>query len=78
MIPKVSWRIRAVVNDDSKEFAEELEKVLNEGTQAGYMLSNFISRDSDQGMVCVMQRPETSVEEIGVSGPQMRKCKDSN
>jgi hypothetical protein len=69
MMPKVSWRVRAVVEKDSKEFAKQLETELNDGMEDGYMLANFISRESDGGMVCVMQKAESPIQERPVRGP---------
>ena len=50
------WKASAVVEDDSKRFASELEQVLNDRTAEGYVLSQLIVRTTDNGLVLVHQK----------------------
>lgn len=51
-----SWRASAVVNDDSKKFAAELEQILNDCSADGYTLAQMIPRQGDNGLVLVHQK----------------------
>ena len=53
---EIEWRVNAVVNDDSKKFAAELEEVLNKNTKEGFIVSNFLSRTPDNALVVIQQR----------------------
>lgn len=57
----IEWRVNAIINDDSKKFAEELEEVLNNNTKEGFIVSSFLSRTSDNGLVVIQQRPIISI-----------------
>lgn len=54
--PKLEWKVDAVVADDSKKFAEELQALLNAGSEEGYLLSHLMPRDTDNGIVVIHQR----------------------
>lgn len=53
---KLVWKTSAVVSNDSKEFAEALEKVLNERSAEGYVLAQMLPRQTDNGIVLVHQK----------------------
>lgn len=55
-VHKIEWKVDAVVNDDSKKFAEELQALLNSCTEEGYAVSHMLTRDSDKGFVVIHQR----------------------
>ena len=55
-VHKVEWKVGAVVQDDSKKFAEELQTLLNESTDEGYFLSHMLPRATDNGLVVIHQR----------------------
>lgn len=52
----INWKANAVVNDDSKKFAAELEQLLNDRTAEGYVLAQIIPRSTDNGLVLVHQK----------------------
>lgn len=52
---KIEWKVDAIVANDSKVFAAELEQILNEGTKKGFIVSNMITRDNHE-LVVIQQR----------------------
>jgi hypothetical protein len=71
MVPaEIVWRVRAITDKNSKEFADKLEKELNEHTKEGFQLNQMIGRESDKGLVLVFQKVEVQLEpEVGVQRP---------
>lgn len=55
-VHKVEWKVDAIVQDDSKKFAEELQTLLNDSTDEGYTVSHMMPRATDNGLVVVQQR----------------------
>jgi hypothetical protein len=53
---EIEWRVNAVVSDDSKKFAAELEEILNKNTKEGFIVSSFLSRTPDNALVVIQQR----------------------
>lgn len=52
---ELEWKVDAVVDQGSKEFAAELQKLLNESTEQGFMVSNMMNRP-DNALVIIQQR----------------------
>jgi len=52
----IVWKASAVVDDDSKVFANELEQLLNARSAEGFTLANIIQRPADNGLVLVHQK----------------------
>lgn len=52
----VEWKVTAVVSNDSKQFAKELEEALNNGSKEGFVLASMITRSTDNGLVLIQQR----------------------
>lgn len=50
------WKATAVVDDDSEQFACELERLLNERSADGFVLANMVPRPADNGLVLVHQK----------------------
>ena len=62
------WKASAVVNDDSKQFAAELEQTLNDCSADGYVLAQIIPRPTDNGLVLVHQK-HTLVQDPEAAAP---------
>ncbi len=67
----VTWRVRAVVGDDSAKFAADLEKALNDGSEEGFELAQMMHRSTDNGVVLIHQKYK--VEAPGEPVPLPRK-----
>lgn len=51
----IEWKVDAVLDQGSKEFAAELQKLLNESTAQGFMVSSMMNRP-DNALVLIQQR----------------------
>lgn len=62
----IEWKVDAIVETDSKAFAAELQRVLNENTAQGYIVSSFMPRQDHQ-MVLIQQRRLIQEPEMGTA-----------
>jgi len=60
----IVWKASAVVSDDAKVFALELERLLNACSAEGFTLANIIQRPADNGLVLVHQRYTAAQEPV--------------
>ncbi len=51
----LEWKVDAIVEADSKAFAAELQRVLNENTANGFIVSSMMQRP-DNALVVIQQR----------------------
>ncbi len=59
----LEWKVDAIVETDSKKFAAELQRVLNENTVQGYIVSSMLTRN-EKDLVLIQQRRPLRQEQV--------------
>ncbi len=52
---ELEWKVDAVTDPDPKKFAEDLQRLLNEGSAQGYIVSSMLTR-AEGALVVIQQR----------------------
>ena len=54
--PKIHWECRCVLDKGTEEFTKELQEKLNELSEAGFGIAQFMFRDEGKSVVLVGQK----------------------